>query len=223
MNFEQAESQRVDCFLCRPAEQLLAHVGSGYYTMAGLGPLSDGYAIIARDIHGAIDEQIDSFQFEEFAKYAERIQSVLSAQFGTCVLTEHGKMPLCQPNGMANSHCYHTHFLLFPGVPDPLHEFSDYFGVDGERFESLFDALKVAAKYPNYLLVSARTGEYFVFSADHGLPRQFARVVVAETLDNPDLASWRTYPNGEWALRNALLLRKLLQTDPDQVNCGETI
>ncbi len=209
--FEQGENQRGDCFLCRPAAQLLAHVGTGCYTMAGLGPLTDGYAIIATDMHGTTEEPDNPLLSEDFAKYAERVQSLLASRFGSCVLTEHGKMPICHPNGLTGSHCFHPHFLLFPGAPDPKQGFNDYFGSGGERFESLFSALKVAAQYPNYLLASTHAGEYFVFAAHYGLPRQFARVVVAEQLGKPDLASWRTHPNGEWALRNAELLRQLLE------------
>ncbi|OGS78586.1 MAG: hypothetical protein A2Z94_06385 [Gallionellales bacterium GWA2_55_18] len=208
-DFEQVESQRTDCFLCRPAAQLVAHVDSEQYTMAGLGPLADGYAIIATNTHSSDKEENTQLLSESFAKYSESVQAILATQFGSCVLTEHGKMPLCLPDAQSETHCFHKHLLLFPGVPDPCAEFYDYFDAEGEHFVSLFEALKFAAKLPRYLLVSSRVGEYLIF-ATQDLPRQFARVIVAELLDQPDLASWRTHPNGDWALQNATFLRQLL-------------
>lgn len=207
--FELVESQRTDCFLCHPAEQLVCHVGENLYTMAGLGPLVDGYAIIAAKMHSSDNGEDDPLLFESLAQYSESVQSILAAEFGTCILTEHGKMPLCIPCDQAGSHCFHKHFLLFPGAPDPQAEFCDYLDSEGKRFESLLEALRFAAELPSYLLVSSRAGEYYVFTSQH-LPQQFARGIIADLLNQPGLASWRAYPNGTLALQNAVFLRQLL-------------
>lgn len=204
------ESRREDCFLCRPSAQLLAHIGEECFTMAGLGPLSDGYALIAEFRHGLSGPHEDPKAAGRLARYTESVQKILAVHYGSCVLAEHGKMPICHPNWPQGSHCFHRHFLLIPGAPDPLPELSNYFTANGERFTSLFEALSYAATFPNYLLGSSQPGEYTIFPAGEGLPRQFARGVVAESLGQPDLASWRTYPNAEWTARNAVVLRRLL-------------
>jgi hypothetical protein len=183
-NFEQIEIQRTDCFLCQPAKQLVAHMGTDHYTMDGLGPLTDAYAIVATNEHGTGEEKDNHFRSPETARYAEKIQAMLATQFGTCVLTEHGKMPVCLPNTAADTHCFHPHFLLFPGAPYPLTECRDFFETNGDHFESLIDALQAASALQFYFLVSSRPGEYYIFDAD-GLPQQYARGIVAELLDRP--------------------------------------
>lgn len=204
------ESRRDDCFLCRPASHLIAHVGERCYTLAGLGPLSDGYAVVATDQHGPLEGAHSAALRTAWGRYSEWVQRVLEAEFGSCVLCEHGKMSICNPNRPAGSHCFHPHFLLFPGAPDPLPEFRDHFRCKGEFFSALPDALRSASGHASYLLGSPRPGEYFVFPAHDGLPRQFARATIADSLGTPDLASWQTHPGGEWAVRNAEILRRLL-------------
>lgn len=216
VRFALDESRRDDCFLCRPASRLLAHVGDACYTLAGLGPLSDGYAVVATDHHGLLEGPHDSALLTSWGQYSEWVQRALEAEFGTCVLSEHGKMSICNPNRPANSHCYHPHFLLFPGAPDPLPVFRDHFPCEGEFFSSLTDALRHASVLSNYLLGSPRPGEYFVFPAPDGLPRQFARAIIADSLGVPDLASWQSRPCGDWAMRNAEVLRRILNRQ-DQV------
>lgn len=208
--FARDESSREDCFLCRPSAQLLAHVGGECYTMAGLGPVCDCYALVATYQHGRIQTPDNPVLLKTIAEYCEISQRILSEKFGSCVLAEHGKIPVCNPNRPAGSHCFHPHFLLFPGAPDPLPEFEDYFSSKGDRFKSLTEAVRHAARLPSYLLGSSRPGQYTVFPIENGLPRQFARLVVADSLGLPELASWLTHPNGEWATRNAEVLRKLL-------------
>ena len=211
--YEHDESHREDCFLCHPSAQLLAYAGKECYTMAGLGPPCDCYALIATYQHGPIPAPGDPAQLETIAEYAEITQRILSENFGSCVLAEHGKMPVCNPNRPIGSHCFHPHFLLFPGAPDPLPEFEDYFSSKGDRFETLRDALRHAVTLPGYLLGSSRPGQYTIFPTENGLPRQFARMVVADSLGHPDLASWQAHPNGEWAIRNAEVLRRLLTSN----------
>lgn len=210
IGFAFDECRRQDCFLCRPASHLLAHIGDGCYTLAGVGPLSDGYAVVATDQHGPLEGAYGSALLTRWGQYSEWVQRALEAKFGTCVLAEHGKMSICNPNRPAGSHCFHPHFLLFPGAPDPLQEFRDHFRFNGEFFSTLPNALHRAFGLSNYLLVSPRPGEYFVFPAPGGLPRQFARAIIADSLGVPDLASWQSHPGGDWAMRNAEILRRLL-------------
>lgn len=208
MGLEQEEVARTDCFLCRPAGKLLVDVGLEYFTMAGLGPLSDGYAIVATMTHPD-EEDNPPDPSPELAEYAASVHEALVGHFGSCVMTEHGRMPMCQTIG---SHCFHQHFLFFPGVPDPLKSFRKYFEFEGISFDTLSDALTFASTLSsNYLLVSANCNQYWIFPAADGLPRQFSRVIIAEHVGSPDLASWQTYPNAEWSIKNAEVLRKIFE------------
>ena len=210
---ESEESQREDCFLCRPSAQLLAHIGKECYMMAGLGPLCDCYALVATYQHGPMLAPDNPMALGTIAEYSEITQRILGDTFGSCVLAEHGKMPVCNPNRPTGSHCFHPHFLFFPGVPDPLPEFEDYFQSKGSRFKSLTDALLHAATLPSYFLGSSQPGQYSVFTTENCLPRQFARMVIADSVGHPDLASWQTHPNVEWTTRNAKELRRLLTSN----------
>jgi len=49
------------------------------------------------------------------------VRGLLSDRFGGCLLTEHGRMPVCHgAAGAADRHCFHAHFLMFPAAPSIL-------------------------------------------------------------------------------------------------------
>jgi len=121
-------------------------------------------------------------------------------------------MPICNVNldAHAQSHCYHPHFLVFPAAFDPMRSFREYFGGPGRSFSSLYEALVYGIGQKHYILVSPRIGQFEVYLPVDGLPRQFARGLVAECLGTEELADWRMKPNFEWSLKNAALLREVI-------------
>jgi len=206
--FAKSEIERTDCFLCRPASRLLIDVEQTVFTIAGIGPLSPCYAIVATIEH--LDQIRDTATIEQFAEYAEKIRQVLTNQFGSCLMTEHGHSPLCTLDNKKSVHCFHPHILLFPGAPSIIDSADEWFVNGGSRFNSLKNALKYGVDLAQYLLISESTESFKVYHVNEGLPRQFARALVAEQQGNDEHASWRTHPKIDLAEENASQIKKLL-------------
>lgn len=206
--FEEYEIARNDCFLCRPASRLLIDIEKDFFAIAGLGPITKGYTIVATTQH---IQKLDSEErIVEFARYVSKVRELLIGKFGSCLLTEHGHSPLCTlSEGNQNIHCFHPHVLLFPTASSVLEATNNYFDSNGHVFETLDDALRFGAKLSQYLLVSENIDTFVIFPAENGLPRQFARALVAEAHGSIDLASWRAYPFAAAAEENAKQVREL--------------
>ena len=209
--FATTEVGRTDCFLCRPAARLLADVGPESFTMAGIGPLTPCYAIVSTIEH--LDQLKDNVAIEKFAAYADKIRLALIKEYGTCLLTEHGHSPLCTLADAHTVHCFHPHVLLFPGAPCIQESATESLRNEPGTFTSLVDALKFGWDLDQYLLVSDTPTSFSVFPAEGGLPRQFARALVAERLDSIDQASWREFPALEESEENAAKLKAIIKGD----------
>jgi hypothetical protein len=83
---------------------------------------------------------------------------------------------------------------------------------DTRSFKTLLGALEHGSKQGQYILAGPNGGPYSVYLPSGDLPRQFARALLAEQLGQPDLASWRTVPNVDQTVQNAVALRKLLHS-----------
>ena len=202
------EAKRSDCFLCRPNAALLGRLGRSGYLLAGLGPLADGYAVVASHAHlrGLKDAGPDlRLAYSNFA--AESAQT-LAEQFGACFVVEHGNMAVCGIPEEGREHCFHPHFLLIPASGLSVEPFLDYFG-RSTVFETLHAAIEFGIDKGQYVLAGHSEGPFHVFLPDGELPRQFARGLVAEQLDQSELASWRDQPNLAWTLANAELLKEI--------------
>lgn len=193
-----AEISRTDCFLCAPNEQFVFHREGECYAMTGIGPIVPGYSVVATQTHAHSLSQLKSHALSEYLQYTTKIRNALSAEYGSCLLTEHGKMPICRSAVSTDSHCFHPHFLLFPNSPDVVEratsQIKDYVLTD-----NFYDAIEIGCRADQYLLVSPSEGHYIIFMPE-SLPNQYARLLVAEGVGNIELASWRDYPNTDMAL-----------------------
>lgn len=205
----EIELARQDCFLCKPSELLMVDSGKGAFTMAGLGPIVDGYAIVATKDHLDRLGSSSAEYIMMYADYATQIRRKLTQRYGTCILTEHGNMPVCGINVCNHSHCFHPHFLLFPNGSSIFEAAREYFQYPGHQFSTLIEALSFGKSLNHYLLVSENEDGYFVFVPNKSLPRQFARALIAEGIDALEFASWRDHPRVEMALTNANELKIL--------------
>lgn len=207
--FCQEETNRRDCFLCRPSARLLIDCSRDHFTVAGLGPLVDGYVLVATKDH--VERLGRSVEHASgFADYVQSIRALLAAECGGCLLTEHGNMPVCGIESEHSAHCFHPHVLLFPGRHHIRAEAERYFGGRVMEFTSLASAFEHGAQLQQYLLVSEADADFAVYEPVDGLPRQFARALVAESLATPERASWRDFPGIDLALENAARVRRLL-------------
>ena len=121
-------------------------------------------------------------------------------------------MAVCsEVNGQHDPHCFHSHFLVFPGAHDVSEMAHSYFG-KMETFSELEIALSQAALYEEYVLISPTPECFNIFSAPLNMPRQLARFLVANRAKTPLFADWRPHPNRERAVTIASDLRSLVTT-----------
>ncbi|WP_148667171.1 hypothetical protein [Bradyrhizobium amphicarpaeae] len=108
--------------------------------------------------------------------------------------------------GEHDHHCFHAHFLVFPGSEDVSSLASSYFANTAE-FSTLDGALAFAALHPEYLLTSPSSSRLFIHSTPLNAPRQLARFLVAWKNGNAHLADWKAWPQRERAISIANTLR----------------
>jgi hypothetical protein len=133
------------------------------------------------------------------------IRTRLSAMYGKCLVTEHGRMAVCADDEH-DHHCFHAHFLVFPGTEDVSALAGSYFGKTAE-FATLETALASAAQHPEYLLTSPDPSRLAVHSTPLNVPRQLARFLVAWKNGDPHLADWKAWPQRQRAISIANALR----------------
>lgn len=209
MQKESGDSLRT-CFLCDPDDHLIFLRTRSGIALAGLGPIAPGYSVVATTKHVACLDNLDIPSRRQYLELAEGVRSVLAAKHGACLLSEHGNTPLCEFDRSRDKHCFHPHFLLFPGVGAVEHLIPPNFG-QINHLTSIEAAVTCARDGQEYLLISPRAGAYSVILPSGMLPSQFARSLVAASQGRPELTSWRTAPNYQVARENADANRLLFQ------------
>jgi hypothetical protein len=202
-------SDVAECFLCSPDAKLIYFTNGAGFALCGLGPILPRYSLVASHdhIHSAAD--LDTSEMAGFVALTSRVRDKLAALHGSCLLTEHGRLPVCVAPGTSvgtDPHCYHAHFLLFPDAPEVEQQARRYF----RRIEEasvLSDALVAARAHEEYFLCSPHPNRFLIMSRPGKLIRQFARLLVAESLGKPELANWRRHPDYDVAVTNSANLR----------------
>src|ERR1017187_10505376 len=181
----QTRNSTDNCFLCRPGKHLVYAQDENCVALCGLGPIVPGYSIIGTKAHVAsAADAIESIP--TLMTFAENVRFALTTKFGTCLMTEHGRVPVCTDAfGNSDPHCYHAHFLLFPGVPDLSNIAAPYFAAAQDAL-CMKDALKIGLALKEYFLLSPNSGSFYIMSRPTRLVRQFARLLVADSVSAPD-------------------------------------
>jgi hypothetical protein len=208
----ESEALRHDCFLCRPSAGLVVDVGVGGYTLAGLGPLAPGYAIVATHGHLAGLAAASRELLRQYADYTVGVVAKIAAHFGSCFVVEHGNMAVCGVSDEGRVHCFHPHFLLVPDPRCSVDPFAQLNWHDRRECDTLFEALDYGSRQGQYILAGPSGGPYSIYLSKGELPRQFARALLAEQLGKPELSSWRTVPDVAQTVQNAVALRALLHS-----------
>jgi hypothetical protein len=198
------------CFLCRPDPRLVFRQGAAGLALAGLGPISPGYSVVGTTQHVHSLADLAAPKLRDFLYFAEEIRETLTARYGSCLLAEHGNSPLCEFDSSRDKHCFHPHFLLFPGAQDVAGLIEQEAG-RLQQFNTLAGAVAAGAGRREYLLVSSSPTQFSVLVPDRMLPSQFARALVAGQSGCPELVSWRNTPNYARALENAAANRVLFE------------
>jgi len=199
------------CFLCSPERALIFLETENFLALAGLGPVVDGYSVIAAKSHTKSMADVPSNLASERNAFIAKVRTRLTELYGDCLITEHGRMVLCA-NGEHDHHCFHAHFLVFPGAADIAAIAETYFA-HSQKFDNLEAALEYGATREEYFLVSPDPRTFIVFSTPLNAPRQLARFLVAWKSENTQLADWRSWPQRDRALAIAISLRDTFALD----------
>lgn len=201
------------CFLCNPRPELVYATAGQAVALCGLGPLGSAYSVIATKSH--VRSAADACgRVPGFIDFVNDVRATLDLTFGSSVLTEHGRVAACiGPSGAPEPHCFHAHFLLFSGVPNIEKSAHSYFAED--HFAStLSAALAIAAQNSKeYFLVSGATDSFHIMTRPTKLFRQFARWLVAGSLNIPAKANWFKFPEEAAAIECAQHLREVFSKD----------
>lgn len=198
------------CFLCSPDDELVFSRANHSVGIAGLGPIVPGYSLFTTSQHWQSIADIEEPVATAFSEFFQETRKKLSDNFGECLITEHGRVPVCVEgeNDIADAHCYHAHCLVFPGAPDITEEARTYFRKI-QSFSSMPEALNYARNEKDYLLISPNLNSFHIMSGPLNLPRQFARTLVAIRNGRANHASWRNFPEREKAIEIAKTLRSI--------------
>ena len=196
------------CFLCSPDPELVYFVDDIGFALCGLGPIVDGYSVVGTTQHvRSAEEAAEGGLAPGFLTFASDVRNRLISEYGSCLLTEHGRMPVCgTETGDADTHCYHAHFLMFPRVKSVDAEARTHFEQIVER-STLKDALRTASSSENYFLLSPAPDRFLVMTQPRREVRQFARFLVARSMGHPEDACWRRKPERSKAVSMARRLR----------------
>lgn len=130
-----------ECFLCAPPRDLLFFECADFFALAGLGPVVDGYSILAAKSHIRSMADLPNSLRKQRDLLVQNLAGQLSQKYGSCLVTEHGRMAACVEDADGHdAHCFHAHFLLFPGARDISGTARSYFSYS-ESFSEMEPAM----------------------------------------------------------------------------------
>lgn len=205
---DEPDADLETCFLCRPDESLVFDRSQEGVALCGLGPIVNGYTVVGTSVHVKSAADAVTAGMDGFLEFAESVRAFLTHRYGSCLMTEHGRVPVCTSVRRAHeAHCFHSHFLLFPGCGDVTADALAYCELVTSA-SNLKEALRCADQLPEYFMVSPSPGTCCVLRGRGLVPRQFARYLVASNLGLPELADWRLEPNYSVASDTASVFRR---------------
>jgi len=163
--------------------------------MLGLGPIVEGYSLIATNEHtpSMLDIKIDLL--EELNYFTQSVKNIIKDKFGECIITEHGRVPPCVFDVTKQEvHCFHAHRLVFPISLDLLFSFTRY-NLQYYNYNSFSEAKNNFKHSGEYLYFERFDGSCVIAPTNNKIARQFFRFEVAEKIGKPELANWKKYPN----------------------------
>jgi hypothetical protein len=193
----EATIPTTECFLCAPAEGLVyAESGNGhFFAMLGLGPVTEGYSLIATREHVPSMLDVPSRQRDELVRFTCDVRSLLSTHYGPSIVTEHGRVAPCLTEvGSAHApHCFHAHRLVFPSSP-PVSLKALQTMLHVATFDSFVHAARAFRDPGQYLYLERDDDTCELASVFGRFPRQFFRGLIASATQKPELADWQRHP-----------------------------
>ena len=187
---------REACFLCESFHPWTYEESDSFVAMLGLGPIGEGYSLIAAREHVASMLDLDQDMAAELMEFTERVRARLRPHYGECVVTEHGRIAPCL-SAYARAfepHCLHAHRLVFPGH-DRVGLGQLYPGFGATPHESFFDAHRFCEYEGQYLYAEDADGSCEIVAVRGPVPRQFFRRLIAARIGAQERVSWEAFPS----------------------------
>lgn len=170
--------------------------GAHFFAMLGLGPIGEGYSLIASSEHMPSMLDLSREEAAELEGFTKHVCDRLKPIYGECTLAEHGRVALCVERSAVvhEPHCMHAHRLLFPGLRKlPLAAVAG--GVQIQSFSSFVEAFDSFSPPGQYLYSETPAGACEVAHVSRPVPRQQLRRLAANLRgEPPEHADWQANP-----------------------------
>jgi len=182
-----------DCFLCEPENWRVLYAGKHLRLIAGLGPLTSGYVLLApaEHIRTTVDQPADVYF--EFGAVQELLLAAFQHQYGSGYTAyEHGRLGSCrlaEHTGAHGSFCFHSHRVFIP--IDVRLELAPHFQESIKLDDRSGLRSWSGAPYVYYEHgVNAQPSEIFIFSDAPTLPSQFMRKQIGSAIRRAESWDW---------------------------------
>jgi hypothetical protein len=183
------------CFLCNPNRDWIYAQDDAFFAMLGLGPIVEGYSLLATISHTPSMMDLSSSEAEHLSDFTHQVRALLKPHYGDAIITEHGRVAPCidRDRDKQESHCFHAHRLVFP-VPLDLAGYLNDYGLDVFEYSSFIDCHRNFTWKGEYLYYERPDESCLIAAAPMRLVRQFFRYKVADSVGHPELANWKDFP-----------------------------
>jgi len=173
-----------------------------FVVFVGMGPLPEGYLLLAPRAHHISYAQVPVEWYPEFLVLKSQVTEMLSSVYTTPIFFEHGPASVSKRGGCCIEH---AHMHAAPVQVDLLQSISNHF--QGRRLYSFYELKDLGEQKQPYLFYENVKGERFIFVVPPRIPSQFLRRLLAGELGIPDEWDWALFPRRQAMIETA---RKLL-------------
>jgi diadenosine tetraphosphate (Ap4A) HIT family hydrolase len=166
--------------------------GNGVITMAGVGPLTPGYALISPEEHYYSLGELPDVLLAEVTRQKEAITDILTHEFGSAICFEHGAINSEVRGGSCIDHA-HLHIIQgFPGFRELISK--NYAEVE---LEDMGDLKRFVQQGKPYLFIQDVDGCRYAYDIPNRIPSQYLRRIWARAVGRPKEWDWELFPNYE--------------------------
>jgi diadenosine tetraphosphate (Ap4A) HIT family hydrolase len=159
-----------------PTNRLLFR-SADFVVFPTLGQIVEGYLLLVPTEHHTSLADLPVSLFQTFARLSESVTAALAAEYGPCLLFEHGTRSV-DAGGCGISHA-HLHAVPFPTNLDPIDSLRKQFS--GKQLRDLGEIAQCSKGLPGYLFYQDSLSRAFLFDVGN-LPSQYMRRIMAEAL-----------------------------------------
>jgi hypothetical protein len=159
----------------------------------GLGPLTEGYALILSKFHYSCCAEIPEASTEEFQRLIQIVRQAQINLYGHSLIFEHGRSGACLPPGHGEDLCYHAHLHLLPAAMSLTHSISNDFSTTSLKNWGAVRRRYAVTGRP-YILAQHENSITHAETPARIRPR-YLRNIIARKLGKPELEDWVAFPS----------------------------